>query len=78
MAPKCPVPKRHGAELSSAESAAPSRRCRNGGAEMALPQILDSVNFINFIEVEQKISHDCSVRELYKLPRRRTKNLTRS
>ena len=37
MAPKCPVPKRHGAELSSAESAAPSRRRRNGGAEMALP-----------------------------------------
>ena len=40
MASKCPAPKRHGAELSSAESAAPSRRRRNGGAEMALP--LDS------------------------------------
>ena len=30
MALKCPVPKRRGAELSSAESAAPSRRRRNG------------------------------------------------
>ena len=29
-APKCPVPKRHGAQLSSAESAAPKRRRRNG------------------------------------------------
>ena len=30
-----------GAELSSAESAAPSRRRRNGGAEMALPHKKD-------------------------------------
>ena len=37
MAPKFPAPKRHVAELSSAESAVPSRRRRNGGAEMALP-----------------------------------------
>ena len=38
MAPKCPAPKRHGAELSTAESAAPSRRRRNGGAETAAPK----------------------------------------
>jgi len=29
MAPKCPAPKRHGAEFSSAESAVPKRRRRN-------------------------------------------------
>ena len=43
MAPKCPAPKRHGAEFSSAESAAPSRQRRNGGAEMALPHKLGLV-----------------------------------
>jgi len=37
MTPKCPAPKRHGAELSSAESAAPKWQRRNGGAEMSLP-----------------------------------------
>ena len=38
MAPKCLAPKRHGTELSSAESAAPSQRRRVGGAETAAPK----------------------------------------
>ena len=47
MVPKYPAPKRHGAELSSAKSAAPKGRRRNGGAEMSLPRVLDSLEFLN-------------------------------
>ena len=38
MAPKCPAPKRHGVQLSGAQSAVLNWRRPNGGTQMDLPR----------------------------------------